>query len=180
MDMIESKDKKQRIVAFVFAALASVPLALWMLGTVLNIQSLGQTHYLNIFGEEYTSQFVEGVEKRTGFVNHADIFLIVGFYHLFLPIPNTEGTFTEVILNANKVLVFVSFLFGSVYGLYKRQWKILVLLLFFLPYFWVHAKYPYPIARFHATIVAIVMLICIYGLCSFWKLVRDKLPKLVI
>jgi hypothetical protein len=24
------------------------------------------------------------------------------------------------------------------------------------------------------------MLICVYGLCSFWKLVRDKLPKLVI
>jgi hypothetical protein len=180
MDMIDSKDKKQRLLSFVYAAMASMPLALWMLGTVLNIQSLGPTHYLNILSKEYTSQFIGGVEKRIGFVKNADILWWVGFYHLFLPIPNTESAFTGVILNANKILVFVSFLFGSVYGLYKRQWKILVLLLFFLPYFWVHAKYPYPFGRFHATIFAIVMLICIYGLCSFWKLVKDKLPKLVI
>jgi hypothetical protein len=180
MDMIDSKDKKQRIVAFICAALASVPLALWMLGTVLNIQSLGPTHYLNMLSKEYISQFVGGAEGRIGFVKNANILWWVGFYHLFLPIPNTESAFTGVILNANKILVFVSFLFGSAYGLYKRQWKILVLLLFFLPYFWVHAKYPYPFGRFHATIFAIVMLICIYGLCSFWKLVKDKLPKLVI
>jgi hypothetical protein len=185
MDMIDSKDKKQRIAAFVRAALASVPLALWMLGTVLNMQSLdleslGPTHYLNTFSKEHASQLAGGAEERTGFVRNANILWNVGFYHLFLPIPNSESAFTGVILNANKILVFVSFLFGSVYGLYKRQWKILVLLLFFLPYFWVHAKFPYPYGRFHATSFAIVMLICIYGLCSFWKLVKDKLPKSVI
>jgi hypothetical protein len=180
MDMIDSKDKKQRLLSFAYAAMASIPLALWMLGTALNIQSLGPTHYLNIFSKEYTSQFVGGVEKRTGFVKNASKLWTVGFYHLFWPFPKTESTFTAVVLNVNKILVFVSFLFGSVYGLYKRQWKILVLLLFFLPYFWVHAKYPYPYARYHTTIFAIVMLICIYGLCSFWKLVRDKLPERAI
>ncbi|MDD5063572.1 MAG: hypothetical protein PHQ35_02280 [Phycisphaerae bacterium] len=180
MDMIDSKDRKQRLTAFVYAAFASVPLAMWMLGTVLNIQTLGSTHYLNIFGEEYTSQFVEGVEKRTGFVRNADILWEVGFYHLFLLVPNTKGTFAEVVPNVSKILVLASFLFGCVHGLYKRQWKILVLLIFLVPYFAVHAKYPYPIARFHATIAAIVMLICIYGLCSFWKLIKDKLPERVI
>jgi hypothetical protein len=180
MDMIDSKDKKQRLVAFVYAALASVPLALWMLGTVLTWQAAGPTHYLKTFTKEYTSQFAEDIEERIGFVKNADMLWGVGFYHLFLPIPNTGSAFTGVILNANKILVFVSFLFGSAYGLYKRQWKILVLLLFFLPYFWVHTKFPYTVARYYATIFAIVMLICIYGLCSFWKLVKDKLPKLVI
>ncbi len=180
MDVIDSKDKKQRIVAFVYAALASVPLALWMLGTVLNWRTLGPTYYLNIFSKEYTSQFVEGVEKRTGFVKNAEILWNAGFYHLFRPITNTESAFAGVILNANKILVLAGFLFGSIYGLYKRQWKILVLLIFLLPYFWVHAKYPYPFIRFQATIVAIVMLVCIYGLCSFWKLVKDKLPQRLI
>jgi len=177
MDMIDSKDKKQRLLSFIYAAMASIPLALWMLGTVLNIQSLGQTHYLNVFSKEFTSQFVEGVEERTGFVKNADILWKIGFSHLFLPSPNAGSAFTWVIVNANKILVFVSFLFGSVYGLYKRQWKILVLLIFLLPYFWVHAKYPYPLDRYYATIFAIVMLICIYGLCNFWKLIKDKLPK---
>ncbi len=169
MDMIDSKDKKQRLIAFIYAALASVPLALWMLGTVSNWQNLGPTYYLNIFTKEYTSQFAEGAEARTGFVRHANFLWLVGFYHLFCP-------FTD----ANKILVLASFLFGSVYGLYKRQWKILVLLIFLLPYFWVHAKYPYLVARYYATVFAIVMLICIYGLLSFWNLIKDKLPRPVI
>lgn len=180
MDMIDSKDKKQRIAAFVYAALASVPFALWMFGTALNWQLAGPTHYINVFSKEYTSQFVEGVEERTGFIKHANILWNVGFYHLFLPIPNSGSIFTEIVMDTSKILVSVSFLFGSIYGLYKRQWKILVLLLFFVPYFIVHAKFPYSFGRFHATIFAIVMLICIYGLCSFWKLIKGKLPERAI
>jgi hypothetical protein len=180
MDMIDSKDKKQRIVALGYAVLASVPLALWMLGTMLNWQAAGPTHYLNIFSKEFTSQFVEGVEKRTGFIKHANILWNVGFYHLFMPFTDTEKSLGSAIFNANKILVFISFLFGSVYGLYKRQWNILVLLIFLLPYFCVHAKFPYPFGRFHATIFAIVMLVCIYGLCSFWKLIKGKLPERAI
>jgi hypothetical protein len=179
MDMIDSKDKKQRLLSFVYAAMASIPLALWMLGTVLNIQSLGPTHYLNIFSKEYTSQFVGGVEKRIGFVKNAYILWQVGFYPLFVP-PWAGETFIKIFSILIQIITLISFLFGSVYGLYKRQWKILVLLIFLLPYFWIHAKYPYPIHRFHATIFAIVLLICIYGLRSFWKLVKDKLPKWAI
>jgi hypothetical protein len=177
MDMIDSKDKRQRIAAFVYAALASVPLAMWMLGTVLNIHSLGPTHYFNVFTKEYTSQFTEGVEARTGFAKHAKMLWEMGFSHLFIPFIKTENGSAEAIFSANKILVFASFLFGSVYGLYKRQWKILVLLIFLLPYFWVHAKYPYPDYRYHTTIFAIVLLICIYGLCSFWNLIKGKLPR---
>ncbi len=180
MDMIDSKDKKQRLIAFIYAALASVPLALWMLGTVLNWRTLGPTYYLNIFSKEYISQLIKGGEKISGFTKHVKSLWVVGFSRLFLTPPSIGNVFWVAILNANKILVLVSFLFGSVYGLYKRQWKILVLLMFLLPYFWIHVKYPYHAPRYYATIVAIVMLVCIYGLCSFWKLVKDKLPKLVI
>jgi hypothetical protein len=180
MDMIDSRNKKQRIIAFVYAALASVPLALWMLGTVLNWQTLGTTHYLNIFTKEYTSQFAESVEERTGFVKNADMLWNVGFFPLFIPFKNTENGFAMAVFSASKILVLAGFLFGSVYGLYKRQWKILVLLIFILPYFVIHARYPYLIPRYYATIVAIVMLVCIYGLFSFWNLVKDKLPQRAI
>ncbi len=180
MDVIDSKDRRQRITAFVYAALASVPLALWMLVTALNWQALGPTHYLNMFTKEYTSQLKESVKEISGFVNNANILWEVGFYYLLIPFTKTESSLATAIFNANKILVLVSFLFGSVYGLYKRQWKILILLLFFLPYFWIHAKYPYPMPRYYATIVAIVMLVCIYGLCNFWKLVKDKFPERAI
>jgi hypothetical protein len=175
MDMIDNKDKKQRLTAFVCAALASVPLALWMLGTMLNWQTMGPTHYINILSKEYASQLFGTVGKKSGFATHVKMLWVVGFCHLFVP-----PWKISLWLNSIKLFVLACFLFGAVYGLYKRQWKILVLLLFFLPYFFVHVKYPYLIDRYYATIFAIVLLICIYGLLSFWKLVKDKLPKWAI
>jgi hypothetical protein len=175
MDMIDSKDKKQRINALAYSALASVPLALWMLGTALNWQTLGSTHYLNIFKDTFTSQPAEGVKEINTFANHIKLLWMTGFCHLF--VLHWKGTGFYLWMNTVKILLIVSFLFGSIYGLYKRQWKILVLLLFFIPYICVHFEYPYLVARFYATVFAIVMLICIYGLMSFWKLVKDKLPQ---
>jgi hypothetical protein len=182
MDMIEGENKKERWMAFGCAALASIPLTVWMLGTVLHSESLGPTHYLNIFKKDYTSQFVGGVESRTGFMMNANILWQTGFYPLFAPFSQTNQTFSETLFVTNQIIVAVSFLFGSIYGLYKRQWKILVLLIFLVPYFWVHARYPYPIHRYYVTIFSIVMLICIYGLCSFWTLISSKikLPKAAV
>ncbi|MBU2596086.1 MAG: hypothetical protein KJ757_00765, partial [Planctomycetes bacterium] len=107
---------------------------------------------------------------------HLNILWQVGFYPLLTPSPQAGKSLVTAIYTVSKIAVAASFLFGAVYGLYRRQWKILVLLIFLLPYFWVHSKYPYPIHRYHATIFAIVMLICIYGLCSFWSLIKDRLP----
>lgn len=177
MDMIESRNNKQRFMAFVCSAAASIPLALWMLGTFLSWEGEGATHYLRTFSKEYTSQFAEGLGKRAGFMNHANMLWQVGFYPLFLPSPKADRTFAEILLTSNQIITFITFLFGFIYGLYKHQWKILVLLIFLLPYFLVHAQYPYPFHRFYATIFAVVMLICIYGLYSFWRLIKDKLPK---
>jgi hypothetical protein len=181
MDMIEGKNKKERWLAFGYSALASIPMGLWMLGT-FSQQSLGATHYINIFKKEYTSQFVGGVESRTGFMMNANILWQTGFYPLFTPSLQASRTFSDTLTIINQVLVAITFFFGSIYGLYKRQWKILILLIFIVPYFWVHAKYPYPIHRYYATIFAIVMLICIYGLCSFWTLISSKirLPKAAV
>jgi hypothetical protein len=176
LDMIEGKNKKERWMAFGFSALASIPLVIWMLGTFLSGKDLGGTYYLNIFKKNYTSQFVEGVQNRTGILMHLNILWQVGFYPLFTPSPQAGKSLVETIYIINKIAVAASFLFGSIYGLYKRQWKILVLLIFLLPYIWVHSKYPYPIHRYHATIFAMVMLICVYGLCSFWNLIKDRLP----
>jgi hypothetical protein len=178
LDMIEGKNKKERIMAFVYSAAASIPLALWMLGTFLS-SDLGATHYLNIFKKEYTSQFAEGVENRTGVMKNLNILWQVGFYPLLVLSMHAAKTFVATLFTLNKIITVVTFLFGSIYGLYKRQWKILVLLIFLVPYFWIHAKYPYPIHRYHATIFGIVMLICIYGIFSFWKLIKDtgKIPQ---
>ncbi|MCX5634066.1 MAG: hypothetical protein NTW93_10400 [Phycisphaerae bacterium] len=181
LDMLEGKNKKERILAFVYASIASIPLFLWLAGTVFE-QGMGTTHYFRVFTKEYKSQFVGDVAAKTGFIKHAGMLWQVGFYQLFLPSPQVSQDSAQSLMNLSKFFVLISFLFGSVYGLCKRQWKILVLLIFIVPYFWLHAKYPYPMPRYHATIFAIVLLICIYGLQSFWNLITGKLklPKGII
>ncbi|MGA2916010.1 MAG: hypothetical protein ABSE89_08305 [Sedimentisphaerales bacterium] len=182
LDMIEAKDKKERIQSFIFAAVASAPLLLWLAGTVFLEKGMGTTHYFKFFTKEYKQQFVGDVAAKTGFIKNADLLWQVGFYQLFLPSPGTGQDTAQSLMNLSKFFVLVSFLFGSVYGLLKRQWKILVLLLFIVPYFWLHAKYPFLVPRYYATIFGIVLLICIYGLQSFWNLINEnlKIPQGII
>jgi hypothetical protein len=177
IDMIYRKSKRERIRAFLYSALASVPLALWMLGTVLSLgREAETTHYLKVlFTKEYAERFADSAKNRTGIVRHMGLLWMVGFR------PAGED-FVEMLWKLSKALAVVSFFFGSIYGLCKRQWKILALLIFFVPYFVLHAMYPYPLQRFHTSIFWIALLICLFGFQSVWKLIdKDRrIPTAVV
>jgi hypothetical protein len=172
IDMIYRKSKRERIRAFLYSALASVPLALWMLGTVLSLgREAETTHYLKVlFTKEYAERFADSAKNRTGIVRHMGLLWMVGFR------PLLSGA------KLSKALAVVSFFFGSIYGLCKRQWKILALLIFFVPYFVLHAMYPYPLQRFHTSIFWIALLMCLFGFQSVWKLIdKDRrIPTAVV
>jgi len=175
MDMICSKSRRERIWAFLYSAAAAVPLALWLLGTILTWQE-GTSHYLSVFfTKEYSKAFAQSVEGRTGIMMHMKLLWQVGFRPLLTPYQGAGRDFSELLWKLSKAFAVLSFVFGSVYGLCKRQWKILALLAFFIPYFVLHASYPYPLQRFHTNIFWIALLICWLGLQSAWKLVdRDR------
>jgi hypothetical protein len=174
MDMITCENKAGRIRAFVYTAVATVPLAMWMLGTVMSWQGAGSTHYLKELG-------VIGAVKET-FMRYMGLIWRVGFYPLFIPGPAASKDTVVVLSNLSKILVVVSFLFGAVYGLCKRRWNILVLLIFFVPYIIVHVLHSFIYSRFCTTIHWIVMLICLYGLQSSWELINknNRVPKIII
>jgi hypothetical protein len=182
MDMIYGKDKREKIRAFVYSAVASVPLALWMLGTVLAWKP-GTSHYFNVlFTKEYAKGFAQPVESRTGLVLHMELLWRVGIQPLLMPYPGASTDFAEMLWKISKAFAFIGFFFGSVYGLCKRQWKILALLIFFAPYFVLHALYPYPLQRFHTNIFWIALLICWFGLQSGWKLLdrNGRVPRALV
>jgi hypothetical protein len=81
----------------------------------------------------------------------------------------------------SKTVCVASFFFGAVYGLCKRKWSILALLIFFVPYFWIHARFPSPLRRYHMPVFWIALLICWFGLQSAWRLIEAKgrIPKVV-
>jgi hypothetical protein len=179
MDLIHGKDKRERIWAFVYSAAASVPLALWMLATILTWEG-GATHYFNVlFSKEYAKALAGPVEDRTGLVLHMKLLWRVGFQPLLMPYRGAGPDFVDLFWKLSKTLAVVSFAFGSIYGLYKRRWNILALLIFFLPYFVLHARYPYPLQRYHTNIFWIALLICWFGLQSVWRLIdkNGRVPR---
>ncbi|MCJ7778890.1 MAG: hypothetical protein MUP16_11335 [Sedimentisphaerales bacterium] len=179
MDMIYGKNKRERIRAFLYSAIAAIPLALWMLGTILTWKA-DESHYLSVlFSKDYANAFTQPVEQRTGLLLHIKLLWTVAFQPLFMPYPGADDNFAGTVWKLSKTLAALGFFFGVVYGLRKRQWKILALLIFFVPYFLLHAFYPYPLQRYHTNIFWIALLICLFGLQGCWKLVdgKGRLPK---
>jgi len=177
MDMIYRKGKGERIRAFFYLALATVPLAVWLLGTILTWKP-GETHYLEVlFTKDYAKDFAQPVEQRTGLLLHLRLLWMVAFRPLFMSIAASKAIF-----GFSQIIAMVSFSFGTIYGLCKRQWKILAMLIFFVPYFLLHAFYPYPLQRFHTNIFWIALLACLFGLQNIWRLINknDRLPKAMI
>jgi len=174
MDMIQGKSKKERIRAFIYSAIASIPLALWMLATIINWASQGGTYYLKELGATSGGKIVLGEYIR--------LVWQIGFYPLFMPPPGSAKDTVEMLFGLSKVLVAGSFIFGVIYGLYKRQWNILALLIFFVPYILVHAVHAFIVYRYLMPVVWIPLLICFYGLHSLWKLINgnDRVPRPVV
>lgn len=171
MDMIEAENKKQRITAFVYSAVASIPLGLWMVGTIVEWKGQGATHYLKDLGTASGGKIV--------WMDYISLLWQMGFYPLFMPKPTASREAVETLLNLSRILVAGSFVFGAVYGLCKRRWEILVFLIFLVFYIFVHAVHAVVLARYCTPVYWIVLLICIYGLQGIWRLINkgQRVPK---
>jgi len=174
MDVIYCRKRGERLMGLVYAAAASVPLGLWMLGTVLSRQGLGSTHYLKQL--EISGHFGQSLSRYTALIWET------GFRHLFMPLPSWSKTTAGMVFGVSRVLAGGSFVFGAVYGLCKRRWEILALLLFFVPYVLVHVLHSFKYHRFCVITSWIVLLICFYGLSGLWQLMNGagRIPRPLI
>ncbi len=174
VDLIESKTKKQRLLSLLYSAVAALPLALWMLGTAVHWKTQGDTYYLKELGAASGGKFM-----LTEFLTRL---WRVTFYPLFNLGPKASSDSVKLLLGLSKIIALASFVFGSVWALCKRNWNILALLIFFVPYVIVHALHSFMYFRFCVPISWIALLICFYGLGNFWKLIVDKAnpPKIVL
>jgi hypothetical protein len=174
-DIIHRKDRRDIWRAFIFSALASLPLVIWLAMTAITWQK-GAQHYLTIlFFDDYSKGFAEPVANRTGILLNMMVLWQTGFASLLMPYPGTTQDFADTLFGISRITVLTGFVLGVVYSIIRRQWQVWMLLLFFVPYFILHAFYPYPLGRFHATIVWIVMLICWLGLQNIWRSAAGKL-----
>ncbi len=174
-DIINRKDKRDVVKAFIFSAIAAVPLMFWLTLTLMNWRAeSGGTHYFNVlFSKDYSKTFAEGQGKR-GIDLHLQILWQVAFQPLLIPYPGASEEFAETILKLGKAAVVIGFVLGCVVAALRRRWEILILLLFFVPYFILHAYYPYPLPRFHSTIFWIPLLVAWFGLQSAGGFLSQK------
>jgi hypothetical protein len=197
MDIIYRKDRRDVIRAFAYSFLASLPLVIWLVLTAVTWQG-GTTHYFDVlFGKEYSKGFAEPVEGRRGVGLHLQLLWQTGFQPLLIPYPGASEDFVNTILKLGKASAVIGFVLGCIFAIFKRRlvsaealkgpqkeqgrravagWEVLVLLLFFVPYFALHAWYPYPIMRFHSTIFWIAILVAWFGLRSAGGLLARKIP----
>lgn len=170
MDMIYAKDKKERLASFKYTVIACVPLGLWMFGTFATGLS-DRSHYLRIyFGKDFAKWFAEMGGDLTGVVLHWRLLWQVAVLPLITPAPGMSYKVYNVIAMLSLLIPLVAFCYGAVLGLCRKRWDILVLLIFFVPYFLIHAAYPYPIPRYHGTIFWIMLLVSWYGFQNAWQL----------
>ena len=169
VDMISCENNRQRVRTLLFAGAATLPLAIWMLATIMNWKSQVSSHYLT------HGVGAPGSDKLFRFVQ---AMLATGAYRLLIPEPLSSIGIAKGL----KLLVVGSFSFGVLYGLIKRQWNILTLLLFFGCYTLIHAKYSRVLTRYCMPVHWIVVLICLYGLISGWHLIyrEGRVPASIV
>ena len=119
VDIIYHKDKRRRMLALLYSALASVPFALWMLATILRCNLEGSGSYLTEFGA-----FVGGKNLWPAYIKTT---WQTAFYPLFMPIPTASSQTTILLFNLSKLIASLSLVFAVIYALCKRHWDILAL-----------------------------------------------------
>jgi hypothetical protein len=172
-DMLEAKNWRQRGKAFAYSAAASVPLMLWAIGTIMNWSHEGG-HYIQEMGEASGGKFV--------FFGFIKMLWDSGFKYLFLPPTGASSDVSDFLFKLNSILVILSFGFGAGYSLFKRNWKVLMLLIFLLPYICIHAAHSFLFPRFGMPVNWLILLLTLYGLYSLYHLINknNRISKLLI
>ncbi|MGA2323258.1 MAG: hypothetical protein ABSG22_05365 [Sedimentisphaerales bacterium] len=172
-DIIHRKDRRDVIWAVAYSFLASLPLVIWLILTFVTWH-WGGGHYFDIFfSKEYAKSFVESA-NRTGILLHIQLLWQVAFQPLFVPYPGAGGEFVDTLSKLGELTCIVGLVSGCIFSIIRRRWEILMLLLFFVPYFVLHAYYPYPLTRFHSTIFWIALLVAWFGLQSIGGFLAQK------
>ncbi|MCK5174647.1 MAG: hypothetical protein KAR47_14735 [Planctomycetes bacterium] len=204
MDMVMRKTARERWLALCWSGLASVPFLLWMLGTWLNWETNSGSHYIHNYADAAKKGGI-GVRgsgfKRFFYLLWESTFSSVvqlpsavkGLFHGYtqeqyatqaaaLEAYEATKSATAALFRFNKALVWFSVLAVTAYGIFKRHWKLLALLLFLLMYIAVHAMRIKSHARYSVPAIWAAMMFFWAGLYYCWRVINrnNRIPSAVI
>ena len=180
-DMLHRKTKKERLLALLWSFLAFLPLAAWLIATKLTWKP-GTSHYVGHFtssrhlGMEYVRYLWD-----TSFKNMLQVPAVFGRITSQIQADSIRASI-DTLYGFSKAVAGISFVAGVIYGVIKRQWKYLALLLFFVIYVALHMSRHKTQHRYCVPVVWLSVLLCAYGLMAIWRTINFKkwIPRPVI
>ena len=197
MDLIPSKSWRRRFKPIAWSMLAMMPMTLWFFGGVLDhkrdtadqpaeAQAISRMEYLNhydilnllhrnVLAKYSHLLWLESVGSMLGTAeaqNTPPFFAFHGFGDTRLN--SMEKYVNPPAGDGLKIIMIICLSTGIGYGLHKKQGHILLLLLFALPYFLVHSLRYGTAPRHTLALTWVILLLCIFGLQSLWKIIKNK------
>lgn len=164
VDIVLSRGWKNRVLAFVRAGLAALPLALWMLGMILSRpagSAVGGLPYLRNY--DVDREMVIG--KFAGYVWNN------GVGSLFVLSAQESLQALAVI---SKAALAIALVLAAVFCIIRKQWRVMLLLGFFGIFFVLHATRTYTLPRYGVPAIWVTILLAWYGLKSVWDYLVEK------
>ncbi|MBL7215159.1 MAG: hypothetical protein ISS71_05730 [Phycisphaerae bacterium] len=169
MDMILRKPMRQRLKSLMYAAIASIPFLLWMLGTYLKWgKGTGgdKSHYLRHYGHGMVGwDFVRMLWDAA--------FGVLTVWPDYIKSIFDANTLTLL----NQSLAVILLMTALIYAIWKRQWKMLALALFFVFYLLVHVMRKNSHHRYCVPVSWILQLVAWSGVYALWK-ISEGIPKI--
>ncbi|MHC5060075.1 MAG: hypothetical protein ACYTFK_03190 [Planctomycetota bacterium] len=187
MDMIKRKGVRQRLWAGLWATLASVPMALWMIGTALAWKQPGAKRaYIGDFtgtshlGMNYVRTLFDATFKPTLQLPAAAKAMFertVSASEIASITASTNALFATL-----KVIAAVAIIIALVWAIYRKHWDFVAIFLFFGIYIGIHAARKATHQRYCVPVIWAGILLCGYGLLGAWRMVNFKewMPKKAI
>jgi hypothetical protein len=169
MDMLLQKDMRQRLKSFIYAAVASIPFLLWMLGTWLKWgHGTGgtQSHYLRHYGHGMVGwNFIRMLWEAA--------FGVLTVWPKFISAVFEQNTLT--LFSQSLAVIFI--VTALAYAVHKKQWKMLALVIFLGLYLLVHVMRANSHHRYTVPIAWIVQVIAAAGVYALYK-TAGKIPNI--
>lgn len=157
--------------AIILGLSSLLPLSLWLLCTALHWNGGDKSHYVNYlmpFAWERLKLVLTYIWRTV-------------FFPLFTFSPDQSIAAVPFPFIIIRTIVFVSFSGGVFFAFLRRRIKVGLLMIFAVPYLFIHVVYLFMVNRFILPIGWIVLVISWFGIQQFWAtFLKQRLPRLLV
>lgn len=186
IDMITRKTKKERLTVLLLAFLATLPLALWMLGTYTHWESSSSGHYIKHFtSKKHVGTGYLGLIWEATF--QPLLQLPAWIKAIFVKVPTASQiadikSANDLLYGLSRIAVVIGVLAAVVFGSFKKKWDVVALLIFSALTVSVHTRRSVSTQRYTFPLIWITFLLCCYGWRNIFRLInhKEKIPRPVI